>query len=277
MTVLATGRGLAVIAVLAFAANSLVARAAIAEAGMGAGTFTAIRLVSGALILIPFLGRRPSRADVPGAAALLVYAAAFGFAYQSLGAAAGALILFTTVQATIIGVSAWRGERLSRREAAGLMVAALGVAWLLLPRAGSPDPAAAVLMMVAGMAWGAYTLLGRKAGDATGRTARAFLLAAPVGLFLPGLDADMGLTGAGVALAVLAGAFASGIGYVIWSRAAPNLSLGGLAASQLATPAVAALGAVLFLAEPMTFGLAGAGVVTLAGVGLAVTARRPGA
>lgn len=242
---------------------------------MGAGAFTAIRLASGAVLLLPFLRQRPSVADVPGAAALLIYAAAFGFAYLTLGAATGALILFATVQATIIGYGALRGAVLSRREWAGLGVAALGVAWLLLPHAGSPDPKAAALMAVAGMAWGGYTLLGRKAGDATGRTSRAFLLAAPFGLLLPLFDADTGIGGTGVILAILSGALASGIGYAIWYRAAPCLSLGALAASQLATPAVAAAGAVLFLAEPMSFGLAAAGIVTLAGVGLAMTARQP--
>jgi drug/metabolite transporter (DMT)-like permease len=266
-------QGLAAIAVIAFAANSLLARAAIAEAGMGAGTFTAIRLLAGAVLLIPFLRQRPSLADLPGAAALFLYAAAFGFAYRALGAATGALILFATVQGAIIGFSVWRGESLSRREGAGLVLAAAGVVWILLPRAGSPDPAAAALMAIAGLAWGAYTLLGRKAGDATGRTARAFLLAAPLGLLLPFLDADPGLEWNGVLLAVLSGALASGVGYVIWYRAAPRLSLGGLAASQLATPAVAAAGAVLFLAEPMSVGLVGAGLLTLTGVGLAMTAK----
>ena len=115
MSRLPTGQPLAAGAVIAFAANSLLARAAIGEAGMGAGAFTAIRMASGAVLLLPFLGGRPTRADLPAAPALLVYAVAFGFAYRNLGAAAGALILIATVRAAITGYSALRGEILSQR------------------------------------------------------------------------------------------------------------------------------------------------------------------
>jgi drug/metabolite transporter (DMT)-like permease len=277
---------LTVLAMLAFAGNSLLCRAALAEGAIDAGRFTALRLLSGAVVLglITRAGPFPARrggGNWPSALALLLYAAGFSWAYVSLPAATGALLLFAAVQATMIGVGVARGERLGWAQVGGIILAGGGVLGLLLPGASAPAPVGAVLMVVAGVAWGVYSLRGRGAGDATRVTAgnfvRAALLALPLAFIATG---DVALRAEGVLYAVASGALASGLGYAVWYTALPALRASTAATVQLSVPAIAALGAVLLLGEPLTLRLVVASVTILGGIllvlrgGAAVAAPR---
>ena len=268
---------LAVLAIAAFAGNSLLARAALADGGIEAGAFSTIRLAAGALVLLPVLGARPSKSDLPGAVALAVYVAGFSLAYLSLEAGMGAVILFGFVQATILGVGAMRGDVLSVRAWIGVTLALAGMVWLFAPwdSAGAFIEIAlpGALMAAAGIAWGAYTLIGRgsasRPGGAAGSTARSFLIASLLVAPMLALDSTWPSM-RGVILAVVAGAVTSGLGYVVWYKVAPRLGLATVASVQLATPVAAALGGALFLAEPITMRLAIGGVMILGGIALTV-------
>ncbi|MDY7097528.1 MAG: EamA family transporter [Pseudomonadota bacterium] len=264
---------LAILAIAAFAGNSLLARAALADGAIEAGAFSAIRLASGALVLLPFLSTRPSRKDLPGALALTVYVAGFSLAYLSLPAGLGAVVLFGCVQATILGIGAMRSERLRPTGWLGVAIAVSGMIWLMAPWEAAKGQesllGAGLLMALAGMGWGVYTIIGRgsasMAGGATGSTARNFLIASV--LVLPLLAFDSELPGAsGVVLAITSGAVTSGLGYVLWYKVAPRLGLGTVASVQLATPVAAALGGSLLLAEPLTWRLAVGGGLILGGI-----------
>lgn len=264
---------LAALAIAAFAGNSLLARAALAEGAIEAGAYSAIRLGSGALVLLPFLKVAPSRADLPGAFALAAYVAGFSLAYLNLGAGIGALILFGFVQATIVLFGLWKGESIGARGGLGIALALAGLIWVIAPwRLAGPDTASimpSLLMAGAGIAWGAYTLIGRRSvqapGGASGATARAFLIASL--LVLPMLFWDCGLPSwSGVILAVLSGTIISALGYVIWYKVAPMLGLATVACVQLATPVAAAAGGALFLAESVTLQVIAGGALILGGI-----------
>lgn len=264
---------LSALAIFAFAGNSLLARAALADGAIEAGAFSVIRLASGALILLPLIGRKPSWSDLPAALALAVYVAGFSLAYLKLDAGTGALILFACVQATIVSIGYARGDRLSALGWSGLAMAFAGLLTLLAPglvlgMASGAQPiafASAGLMALAGMAWGAYTVIGRGTDDAAGSTARNFLIASV--LVLPMLALDESQPSAdGIILAIVAGALTSGLGYVVWYKVAPQLSLGTVASVQLATPVVAALGGALLLAEPLGWRLLLGGALILGGI-----------
>lgn len=283
---------LTAVALLAFAGNSLLCRVALRETTIDAASFTSVRLVSGALmlaLLVAWRGRgqpgalRPWQAgDWTSALALFIYAAGFSFAYVSLSAATGALLLFGVVQTSMIGWGLWRGERLRLLQWAGLAVASAGLVWLLLPGLATPSLAAGLLMASAGVAWAVYTLRGRAggglAGDATAVTAGNFLRAAPLAL---GLSLALGLLGeaparwdrAGLLLALASGALASGLGYAVWYTALRGLSATRAAILQLSVPAIATAGGVLLLGEPLTPTLLGASVAVLGGVLLVILAR----
>lgn len=266
---------LATFAILAFAGNSLLARAALADGAIEAGAFSFIRLAAGALVLLPFLGRRPGFKDALGALSLATYVAGFSLAYLSLSAGIGALILFACVQATILASSYLPGagaqDRLSCAGWAGIVLALIGLLLLLFPN-GDRTPinlTAALMMAVAGAAWGVYTLLGRASSNPSGSTARNFLLAAP--LMFPMVFIDDGWPSAyGAILAVAAGAVTSGAGYVIWYKVTPRLGLGTVASVQLATPVAAALGGILLLSEPLDWRLAIGGLLILGGIVLTI-------
>ena len=260
---------LTAVALLAFAANSLLARAALGQGGMDPALYTGVRLLSGAVVLAVLLrGRRGMPGTWAGAGALLVYAAAFSFAYVRLGVAAGALVLFASVQAAMLGWGAVRGQAPGRRALGGMAVALAGLVALLAPGLARPDPGAAALMALSGIAWGAYTLLGRQGSDPAATTAGNFVRTVPAALLLIGVGGAADLRG--VLLAAASGALASGAGYAVWYRALPGLTVPQAAIVQLAVPAVAALGAVLFVNEPLSLRLVLAGTAILAGVGLAV-------
>jgi len=269
------------VAMLAFAANSLLCRLALGPRLVDAATFTAMRLLSGAVVLaLLVLGR--SGASRPAgtwraASALFAYAAAFSFAYLALPAGTGALILFGVVQATMIGWGLVGGERLRPVVWLGLGLAVSGLVALTLPGLSAPDPAGALCMAVAGVAWGVYSLLGRGTKDPLAATAGNFLRAVPMALALSFGAALLGHAPhagvRGLLLAAASGALASGIGYSLWYAALRDLPASRAAIAQLSVPALAAAGGVLLLGEPLTPRLAMAGAAILAGVATAVTSK----
>ena len=269
---LATTLALVILAILAFAGNSLLTRAALADGAMGVGAFTGLRLASGAVALVAIAlatGRQPwpGKPNAPGIIALFGYAACFTLAYRSIGAATGALVLFASVQVSMAGLAALRGERPSATQALGLALAMAGLVWLLAPGLSAPPLGASLLMVAAGASWGVYTLYGRGKVDAVTQTARNFVGAAPLGLLFWVAQPE-GLTTTGVALAIASGALTSGLGYVIWYAALPALSASTAGAVQLLVPAVAAAGGLIWLGEPLTAALAGATLLILAGIAL---------
>jgi drug/metabolite transporter (DMT)-like permease len=278
---------LTALALAAFAGNSLLCRAALRDTPIDAATFTAIRIASGALtlwLIVRFRGSPARRdGDWPSAVALFVYAAAFSFAYLSLTAATGALLLFGAVQATMIGTGLSRGEKLSTTQWLGLLVAAAGLLGLLLPGLTAPPLGGALLMMAAGVAWGVYSLRGRMpvmaAVDPTLTTAGNFARAAPLAIALPGFAllwapevVRYDTAGAGYALA--SGAVTSGLGYAIWYAALKGLRATSAATVQLSVPVLTALAGVVLLAEPLTPRVVLASVAVLGGIALVVLRRR---
>ena len=272
------------VALLAFAGNSLLCRAALRHTAIDAATFTSVRLVSGALMLAILVGwrSRHQRAgagwlqagDWVSALALFVYAAGFSFAYLSLSAATGALLLFGVVQTSMIGWGLWRGERLRPLQWLGLAAAGAGLVWLLLPGLATPSLAAGALMACAGVGWAVYTLRGRTAGDAMAVTAGNFLRAAPLALALSLLTlAQARWDAAGLALALASGALASGLGYAVWYTALRGLSATRAAILQLGVPVLASAGGVLLLGEPLTPQLLIASMAVLGGVALVIIGR----
>ena len=263
------------LALLAFAGNSLLCRQALGPLRMDPADFTAIRLVSGALLLLALArGRAWPAGHWRGALALLAYAALFSWAYVRLGAATGALLLFGAVQASMIGAGLARGERLGRRQWAGVALAFAGLAWLLAPGLQAPPWRGALPMLGAGVAWGLYSLLGRRGGDALAATAGHFLRAAPLAMLLAWLARTGGAPPPlGVLCALASGALASGLGYAVWYTALPHLRPSAAATVQLAVPVIAALGGLLWLGEAPSLRLLMAGAAVLAGIGLVLHRR----
>lgn len=271
---------LTALAMIAFAANSLLCRVALRDTAIDAVSFTSVRLVAGALTLWLIVALRSGKSGVAGgwasAAALFAYAIAFSLAYRSLSAAAGALLLFGAVQATMIGHGLWCGERLRGGQWLGLVLALGGLAGLLLPGWSAPPLAGAVLMIAAGIAWGVYSLRGRGAGDATGATAGNFLRAVPFALVLSlATLTDARWDPAGFGYAAASGAIASGIGYAIWYAALPALKAASAATVQLSVPVIAAGGGILFLGESLTLRLVLASLAVLGGIALVILERPP--
>jgi drug/metabolite transporter (DMT)-like permease len=275
---------LTALAMLAFAGNSLLCRAALSGTGIDPASFTMIRLVSGAaalwLLTRGTSGQATHDANWRSAAALFVYAAAFSFAYVSLPAASGALILFGAVQATMIGHGLWRGERFRGLQWVGLLVACAGLVGLLLPGISAPPMASSALMLGAGIAWGIYSLRGAKGTAAALTTAGNFWRAAAIALLLYALFIQLtfpdgtGIDRAGLAYALASGAITSGLGYVIWYMALPGLKAISAASAQLSVPLIAALGGVVLLGEPFNLRLAIATVAILGGIGLVIYKAR---
>lgn len=270
------------VAMLAFAANSLLARAALAGGGIDAGSFTALRLVAGAVALAGLMLARHGRAALRplpgswiGAAALFAYALAFSLAYLRLAAATGALILFAAVQGSMVLWGILRRDRPTAVELAGLAIAFAAFVWLLLPGLGTPDPWGSLLMTAAGIAWGVYSLHGRGTGDPLAATAGNFIRAVPLcaALALVVL-ADAHADAGGIALAMASGMVTSGLGYAVWYRALPRLSTTQAATVQLTVPVIAAAGAVAVLGETLTARLVVASACILGGVALSILVRR---
>ncbi len=270
------------VAMVAFAANSLLCRAALGEGLIDAASFATIRVVSGALTLGLLMwprwrsqGRRP--ADWRTVLALYAYVAFFSFAYLSLDAGTGALILFGAVQLTMFVAALRQGEYFPPVAWGGFVLAVAGLVYLVSPGVTAPDPLGAVLMTVAGVSWGLYSLFGRGAPDPLEATAGNFLWSVPLVLLTSLVFLDgMHMSGAGAVLAVASGAISSGLGYVVWYAALAGLSASRAATVQLSVPVIAAFGGVLFLAEPVTSRLVLASVATLGGVAVVLAQRTAG-
>ena len=269
---------LTTVAMVAFAANSILCRLALGRGLIDAASFTTVRVISGAIILaVIIFGRRTQRsakANWGSVAALFIYMAFFSFAYLSLGAATGALVLFGAVQLTMFVVALQQGEHFSVPSWFGLALAAAGLVYLVSPGVTAPDPLAAVLMTIAGIAWGIYSLIGRSTLDPITATAYNFILSVPlvVGTSLL-FVADLAISLAGILLAAASGAIASGIGYVIWYAALRGLNATSAATVQLSVPVIAAIGGVVLLAEDLTPRLVIASAATLGGVAIVLLQR----
>lgn len=275
---LARTASLTAMAMLAFAANSLLCRAALRHTAMDPASFTTLRLVSGALMLWLLVklksGGGTGRGSWLSGVALFVYAAGFSFAYSSLPAASGALLLFGAVQATMVAHGVWAGERFRGWQLVGLLLAFGGLVGLLLPGLSAPPLFGAALMLAAGVAWGVYSLRGRGQGDPARVTAGNFLRAAPMAVMLSLLTiSHVSVDGPGVALALASGVLTSAVGYVIWYAALPALKASSAATVQLSVPVIAALGGVLLLGEAITLRLVLASVAILGGIALVIVEK----
>ena len=267
------------LAMLAFAGNSLLCRAALKHQTIDAASFTFIRIAAGALALWLIVQLRRGETVRAGswisAGALFAYAAAFSFAYNSLSAGTGALLLFGAVQATMILWGWRRGEQLRALQLFGLALALAGLVWLLSPGLSAPPLGGSILMLSAGVAWGVYSLRGKNARNPARATAGNFLRAVPFAAalalaFLPSAHIDR----AGVLYAVLSGALASGAGYVIWYTALPGLKAASAATVQLSVPVLTATGGILLLGEPLSLRFLLASVAVLGGIALVVLEKR---
>lgn len=274
---------LTAIAMLAFAANSVLARLAFATGGAEPLSYTGIRLAAGAVTLAAILLVRDRRVGIAGswagAASLFGYAILFSIAYILLGAGTGALILFAAVQIGIIGWAIRKGDRPRALEWLGLAVAFAGLVYLVSPGLVAPHPLGTALMVGAGLCWAAYTLIGRGSQSPLTDTAGNFIRTAPLAIVLVLAGALWrGIAPAAALYAIASGALASGIGYAVWYSALPHLSRTRAAIVQLTVPAIAAAGGVTFIAEPLSLRLAMSTVLILGGVAFALLAaeRRRG-
>lgn len=269
------------LALIAFAANSVLCRLALSRGVIDPASFSAVRLLAGAgTLAVVVRASAPSRAPVTpswaSAALLFLYAVPFSFAYTSLSAGTGALLLFGAVQATMILASLRRSERPRAAQWLGLASAFGGLTYLVLPGVTAPSPRGAALMLLAGVAWGLYTLRGRGVSNPLGQTASNFARTVPMILAITlvgygGLHLQLD----GVLLALLSGALASGLGYVLWYQALAGLSKIAASIVQLAVPILAAAGGIAILGEQVTLRLLLASLLVLGGISL-VLVTRPG-
>lgn len=278
-TLLLTG-----LTLIAFAANSLLTRMALGEGAIDASSFTTIRLGSGAVILLLLAALTRQKSASPSnhwgqgnwtaALTLFVYAVAFSFSYLQLTTGTGALIMFGTVQVTMILAALRQGEKPSLLEWIGLLLALCGLVYLVLPGLEAPPLLGSGLMIIAGGAWGVYSLLGQGTTDPIAQTTRNFVRVVPfaLGVSLVSLP-NLQLSRTGVILALLSGALASGLGYSLWYAALRGLTATRAATVQLLVPVIASAGGVLFLQETLSSRLILASLMILGGIGLAVVGR----
>ena len=272
-TPLATG-----FALVAFAANSVFCRLALGESSIDAASFSTVRLVSGAVTLVLITQVTGSVAEHRGnwtsASMLFLYAVAFSFAYISLSTGTGALILFGAVQATMILAALYSGERPHMLEWVGLFFALAGLVYLVFPGLSAPSPTGSILMAVAGISWGVYSLRGRGTAGPIAATTGNFVRAVPFVLVVSlVMLQDVHISAKGVLLAVLSGALASGVGYVVWYAALQGLTATRAATVQLSVPVLAAAGGVIFLSEHISIRLLLSAIMILGGVGLSLLGR----
>lgn len=274
---------LTLLAMIAFAGNSVLCRIALEQTQIDAASFTSVRLISGALILWLLVKIRHANSEGRGswlsAFALFIYAAGFSFAYVSLSAATGALLLFGSVQASMIGYGIAKGEQISLLQKVGLGLALVGLAVLFLPGASAPPMFGALLMISAGIAWAIYSLRGKnELGDPTCITAGNFIRTIPMtlimGIVLAGtyslekFSADF----LGVAYAIASGSLASGLGYALWYAVLPQLKAMTAASVQLSVPVITAMGGAFILYEPITLRVALASAAILGGIAVVIRA-----
>ena len=263
----------------AFAANSVFCRLALGAGLIDAASFASVRVIAGAIVLALLMAPRwrkntRASADWRAVAMLFIYMAFFSFAYVTLSTGTGALILFGAVQMTMFAVALRSGERFSAVSWLGLSTAFAGLVYLVSPGLMAPDPVGALLMAVAGIAWGVYSLLGRDVTAPLEATANNFIFCVPLVLIVSVLFmSDVETTFPGLALAAVSGGITSGIGYAIWYRALRTLDATHAATVQLSVPAIAALGGVVFMPEDVTARLLFASAATLGGVWIVLAQR----
>lgn len=269
-----------VLALIAFAANSIFARLALGDLSIDPASYTTVRLMTGAATLWLIASFREGNKPVSydrdwtSAAMLFLYATTFSFAYISLTTGTGALILFAAVQITMIAAGLYAGERPSALHWVGLLIAIGGLVYLVSPGVAAPSALGSLLMGTAGVAWGVYSILGRGVTNPVHATAKNFLRSVPLTLLvLIFWSSSIALTTEGFLWAALSGSITSAVGYVIWYAALRGLSATLAATVQLSVPAIAALGGTVFLSEQITLRLILAGAVILAGVGLAICSQ----
>ncbi len=267
---------------VAFAANSLLCRMALGGDLIDPGSFMAIRLVSGAVALIPisrWLGekktQRPTKGSWVSGFLLFAYAAAFSWAYVSLNTGTGALVLFGSVQLTMIAAALLSGESLESAQWIGLAAAIGGLVYLVLPGISAPDPLGALLMCVSGIAWGFYSIRGKGTLAPIAMTAGNFLRSTPMAI----VTFALAFSGThwkpqGILLALISGVLTSGLGYVLWYKVLPSLTMTQAAVLQLLVPVLAAFAGVAFLSEQLSARLITASVMILGGVAWAVIRRK---
>jgi drug/metabolite transporter (DMT)-like permease len=271
--------GLTTVAMVAFAANSVLCRLTLAHGSIDPASFTFVRIGSGVVVLWLIVALTKRASVIVGswraAFALFAYAAAFSFAYIKLSAGAGALLLFGAVQATMVTTGFLRGERLTAAQWFGLVVALVGLAALLVPGAAAPPIDGALLMLAAGVAWGAYSLLGRGAVDPLSNTAGNFLRALPMAVILVGFAVSFrtNLDQSGLVYAIMSGAVASGLGYTIWYAALPGLSPAQGASVQLSVPVITAVAGSIALGETITIRLSLSSLAILGGIALVIASQ----
>lgn len=273
---------LVLVVLVAFAANSVLCRKALSLGTIDPASFSLLRIASGALMLGLLSRLRGGRAERSGswraALALLLYVVGFSYAYMTLAAGSGALLLFGAVQATMIIRGLLTGERLRLPQWLGLGLALAGLVALVAPGVNAPDPFGAGLMLMAGVAWGAYSLLGRSSKQAAlHATAGNFLKAVPMALVPAALALLLGRTGwdlEGVAYAAASGALASGLGYALWYEVLPSLKAATAASVQLSVPVITAVGGTLMLGETLSLRLTMASLAVLGGIALVVRTKR---
>jgi len=272
---------LTALALIAFAANSVLCRIALGQELIDAASFASIRVISGAMVLamiaLPRWHRRGyERADFWAAAALFLYMVCFSYAYISLSTGTGALILFGAVQITMFIAALRAGEEFVLLSWIGLSLAGGGLIYLVLPGVTAPDPTGASFMAMAGVGWGWYTLRGRNVRDPLGATANNFLVGIPPVVIVSFIFLETQQTSlAGILLAVASGAVASGLGYVIWFAALPGLTTTRAATVMLSVPVIAAFGGVIFLSELVTTRLVVASLAILGGIWLILAQKSP--
>ncbi|HIF5546274.1 TPA: DMT family transporter [Vibrio parahaemolyticus] len=273
---------LTAITMLAFAANSLLCRLALAEGLIDAGSFTLVRLISGAITLIALLVVRGQwKTDQPtsrfrffAGVALFGYAALFSFAYLQLATGTGALLLFGAVQLTLLAIYWWQGERFQFLEIIGIGLSIVGFVWLMLPSATRPDISSALLMLISGVCWAAFTALGKQAPSPSSGITWGFIAASMIGILLsPLMLSSIHLSLSGILLAITSGAIASGLGYTLWYQVMRKLSLLQAAVSQLSVPAIALLLGTVVLHEPLSLHTFLTSGIILGGIALVFLSR----
>ncbi|HCM1500025.1 TPA: DMT family transporter [Vibrio parahaemolyticus] len=273
---------LTAITMLAFAANSLLCRLALAEGLIDAGSFTLVRLISGAITLIALLvvrglwktDRPTSRFRFFAGVALFGYAALFSFAYLQLATGTGALLLFGAVQLTLLAIYWWQGERFQFLEIIGIGLSIVGFVWLMLPSATRPDISSALLMLISGVCWAAFTALGKQAPSPSSGITWGFIAASMIGILLsPLMLSSIYLSLSGILLAITSGAIASGLGYTLWYQVMRKLSLLQAAVSQLSVPAIALLLGTVVLHEPLSLHTLLTSGIILGGIALVFLSR----
>jgi len=284
--------GLTFLAMIAFASNSLLCRAALKQTTIDAATFTLDRIFSGAAalwIIVTVAAVYDRRTNSPSARrallqgtwlsalVLCIYAAAFSFAYITLPAGTGALLLFGAVQGTMIFWGFRQGERLDTIQTIGLVAALAGLILLLFPGLSAPAPVSSILMLSAGVAWGIYSLRGKGEKSPISATAGNFLRAVPFAALISVIMIrHHRFDSLGAIYAMISGAITSGLGYIIWYSALRGLKATSAATVQLSVPALAALGGIIFLGEPITLRLILASFAILGGIALVLIEKNRG-